>query len=265
MDPTISRTTSCLRRRLLAFVDKAVRHSTNFVWGFPRVHCRYNVSREELQYSQFLPFGPLANADLQWRLIARHDGPKERRSAQRDAILLSFDWVARSFAERVCGIRDHPDDRTPSSLTSFYLYETIPDNWHMWSCLQDDRFEKIARDPSAQMEKIEGTFPIRGSTHGTCEHDSRRLPNTMEHVETSRPKDLRTATTQDILVWRDRILSEAAAHMARKEIEQAEAWLRKLEEATTDRDDAREDRSVSRSHCAGPKSRGELRSAAPAD
>jgi hypothetical protein len=61
---------------LLNFVDKAVEHSTEFVWGFPRVHCRYDTCSGELQYSHFLPFGPFANADLQWRLLARQAGPK---------------------------------------------------------------------------------------------------------------------------------------------------------------------------------------------
>jgi len=53
-------------------------------------------------------------------------------------------------------------------------------------------------------------------------------------TEPARPKDLRTATTRDMLAWRDRIVMEAAAHMERREIAQAEAWLRRLEQTTTD-------------------------------
>jgi hypothetical protein len=128
---------------LLAFVDRAVKHSTNFVWGFPRVHCRYDAATDELRYSQFLPFGPLASADLQWRLVSRDDHPKERRSAATDAIFLNFDWVARSFAERVHQLRSQAV--APASLASFGLQEAIPDDWHMWASLRDRRFEDLAR------------------------------------------------------------------------------------------------------------------------
>ena len=45
---------------------------------------------------------------------------------------------------------------------------------------------------------------------------------------------MRTATTQQMLDWRDRILSEARAHMQRLEVGEAESWLRQLEGATID-------------------------------
>ena len=56
----------------------------------------------------------------------------------------------------------------------------------------------------------------------------------MGNGELARPKDLRNATTQDVLAWRDRILDRAAAYMEKMEIQKAEEWLRRLEEATTD-------------------------------
>ena len=56
----------------------------------------------------------------------------------------------------------------------------------------------------------------------------------MEPLNSARPEDLRTATTDDILIWRDRIVSEAAKHMERAELCEAEACLQLLEGATTD-------------------------------
>ena len=50
----------------------------------------------------------------------------------------------------------------------------------------------------------------------------------------SLPVDLRSATTHEMLAWRDRIVSEAAAHMDRSELRKAVDVLRKLELATTD-------------------------------
>ena len=126
---------------LLAFVDQAVNHFPGFVWGFPRVRCRFVESTEELQYSQFLPFGPLANADRQWRLMARYDGVREQRTAASDALLLSFNWIARSLAERVDPLRTAP----LASFASLDLQEAIPEPWHMWATLPDERFTRLAR------------------------------------------------------------------------------------------------------------------------
>ena len=132
---------------LLNFADRAVEHSAAFIWGFPRVHCRFDASRSELHYSQFLPFGPFARADLQWRLVPRPGGPKERRAATTDAVLLNFDWIARSFMERVDRLRlGSRDDGQPlTSLAPFYLQEAIPESWHMFSPLHHDRYRDFAR------------------------------------------------------------------------------------------------------------------------
>jgi hypothetical protein len=131
---------------LLAFADRAAEYSPKFVWGFPRVHCGYDSVSDELRYSQFLPFGPLAKASLQWRLVARGDGLKERRAAAADAVLFNFDWIARRFAERVGHLRKcAQDDEAQMTLASFELLEGIPETWHMWTCLREERFEEIAR------------------------------------------------------------------------------------------------------------------------
>lgn len=132
---------------LLNFVDSAVQQSTTFIWGFPRVHCRLDGSGSELHYSQFLPFGLFARADLQWRLVPRPGSPKERRSAATDAVLLNFDWIARSFMERVDRLRSGRRDagQPLTSLAPFHLQETIPESWHMFSPLRDERHSDFAR------------------------------------------------------------------------------------------------------------------------
>src|ERR1051325_11399840 len=56
----------------------------------------------------------------------------------------------------------------------------------------------------------------------------------MEDLENFRPKDLSVATTEDMLIWRDQILRVAVAHFEKNEVQQAEAWLRRLEETTVD-------------------------------
>ena len=58
--------------------------------------------------------------------------------------------------------------------------------------------------------------------------------NQWKFSQISLPLDLRSATTQDMLAWRDRIATEAAAHMNRSEVREAVEVLRKLELATTD-------------------------------
>jgi hypothetical protein len=56
----------------------------------------------------------------------------------------------------------------------------------------------------------------------------------MEFSGESLHSDLRSATTEDVLAWRDRIVSEAAAHMDRSEVSEAVATLRRLEFSTID-------------------------------
>src|SRR5688500_15039646 len=48
------------------------------------------------------------------------------------------------------------------------------------------------------------------------------------------PFDLRSATNEDLLAWRDRIVSEAAAQMDEAQVQQAIDTLRQLELATID-------------------------------
>ena len=44
---------------LLRFVDKAIKGSMEFTWGFPRVYLRYDTAQQEVQYSRFLPISPM--------------------------------------------------------------------------------------------------------------------------------------------------------------------------------------------------------------
>lgn len=131
---------------LLNFVDKAVEYSSDFEWGFSRIQCRYDSTSGSLQYSQFLPYGPLAAADRQWRLIARTSSPRERRAAAPDAIILSLDWVVRSFAERIERLRAHEgQEQTAASLLPFHLHEAVPESWHMFTPLPGEQYVEFAR------------------------------------------------------------------------------------------------------------------------
>ncbi|SDB54197.1 hypothetical protein [Bauldia litoralis] len=131
---------------MLMFADRAVEYSPNFIWGFPRVHCSYDSASDEVRYSQFLPFGPLAASVLHWRMVARSDGPKERRAAPAETLLFSFDWIVRSFAERIGRLPNDPQhDGSRMILASFELPEGVPETWHLWTRLPEARLGQIVR------------------------------------------------------------------------------------------------------------------------
>jgi hypothetical protein len=145
---------------LLNFVDKAADYSTEFEWGFSRLHCRYDRS-SGLQYSRFLPYGPFAGVGREWRLTARSSRQKERRAAIADAILLSFDWVVRPFAERVTRLQagEVPADQLALSLASLHMHESIPESWHMFTSLPGKQYVEFAQkiDHSASREAQRST------------------------------------------------------------------------------------------------------------
>jgi hypothetical protein len=143
---------------MLDFVDQAVQSSTAFAYGFPRAHFRFDKTRGELQYSQFLPFGPFGDNDRQWRLFSR-DGFRpdeslhtpgfvvgERQFAPPDAFIFHFNWVFRSLAERLEKLESYETQNFAKarSLTHYSLYETIPDSWHMFMPLSDKRYRNLA-------------------------------------------------------------------------------------------------------------------------
>ena len=131
---------------LLAFADRATGFANTFVWGFPRVYLRYDSLGNDLHYSRFLPFGPLANADIQWRLLSRSEGPMERRLAVPEALLFSLDWVVRTFAERAGRLAAQTDGvEAPTRTAPFHPFESVPEKWHMLTRWPDQRFEEIAR------------------------------------------------------------------------------------------------------------------------
>lgn len=139
---------------MLEFVDQAVEGPTGFAWGFPRAHLRYEATCGQLQYSQF----PLDDSDRQFRLFALagfepdqqlHSSgfvAKERRAARPDAFLLHFDWVLRSFAERLQKLQayERQDRARARALSHIKLYESVPESWHMFMPLPDDRYRNMA-------------------------------------------------------------------------------------------------------------------------
>jgi hypothetical protein len=94
-----------------------------------------------------LPFGPFATADLQWRLVARGADRRQRRLAGAEAVLLGFDWVVRSFAERLERLRllQEHTGQAPTWLAPLSLHEAVPENWHMFARLPSEKYEDFAR------------------------------------------------------------------------------------------------------------------------
>lgn len=132
---------------LINFVNKAVKYSTEFMWGFRRIHCRYAARSGELQYSQFLPFGPFASESCQWRLVAKHFGVRQKRSAPYDAVFLNLDWVTRPLMKRIDWLESSksPGGQTVSGLSPLLLMETIPESWHMFAPLRSEAYIKYAQ------------------------------------------------------------------------------------------------------------------------
>ena len=128
--------------------------SHRVLWGFPRVHCRLHAASQELQYSQFLPLGPLAGRDLQWRLLPKkgiefedrlHSSgvlSTDRRLAPPHAIIFHFDWVLRSHAERVKKIAaySNQDAKATEALAHICEYELVPEDWHMFTKMRHKPF-----------------------------------------------------------------------------------------------------------------------------
>lgn len=143
---------------LLEFVDRAVEASADSPWWFPRVHLRFEAERRELEYSQFIAFGPLAGSDLQGRLLAKRHiqfddslhcpgfVPHERRAAPPEALLFHFDWVLRSLSARLDKVRTYEaqDRERARACAHFSLYETIPESWHLFAPLADERYRRFA-------------------------------------------------------------------------------------------------------------------------
>ena len=205
---------------LLNFVDRAVEHSTKFIWGFARAYCRYDFRNGELQYSQFLPFGPLARPALQWRLLARDGGAKERRSAPAEALLLNFDWVLRGFTERVQRLARQRagEAQTAAALSHFDLQEAIPERWHMFSPLPNEIYKEFAR--KIVRVKIQKRERLHSDRDGA-----------MQAENSIAPADL---LSQDPVILRDELIAEASHHFAQSDIASGIAALTKLRWATID-------------------------------
>ena len=144
---------------MLRWADKVIGAATPTTWGFPRVYCRYDVRKRELEYSQFLPIGPLAGRDRQWRLFRRNEVElsdrlhtpgfvaHKKRPAPDLAILFHFDWVVRSRLMRAQKVKtyEEQDAELARSLAHLSLYETVPKFWHMFTPLNFEPYQEFAR------------------------------------------------------------------------------------------------------------------------
>lgn len=153
---------------LLEFVDQAVRYSAQYVWSFPRAELRYDAQIGTLQYSQFISFGSLAHGlhplahvfqNLHDRLFTRRGielrdllhtpgfVPKMPRTSRPDALIFHFDWVLRSLAERIEKLRSYEAQDFKRARAAYHcaLYETVPESWHMWAPVRDERYASFAK------------------------------------------------------------------------------------------------------------------------
>ena len=147
---------------LLNFVCGAVDQSSEFVWEFPVANLRYEPGKRELQYSQFLSFYAFADGarlHRQARLFSR-DGIKvedvlhssgyaaaDARTAPSEALIFHFNWVLRSRSERAEKLRSYEaQDLVRARAAAHYSqFEEVPESWHMFAALPDERYRDFAQ------------------------------------------------------------------------------------------------------------------------
>jgi len=143
---------------MLNFVNKTAELSVNVVYGFPLANFQFNSQTNEIQYSQFLPFTPIGGKNLKYRLFKREDFspddrlhtaglvPKDPQSAPPDAFIFHFDWVLRSRPQRLEKLRSYQtqDFDIAKAYSLSLLYENIPDSWHMFRSLPNEKYRTFA-------------------------------------------------------------------------------------------------------------------------
>jgi hypothetical protein len=173
---------------LLSFVDQAVDGPAGFSWGFPRAHFRYQPNGSLLQYSRFLPLGPLAGSDVQWRLFPKRQirfddslhtpgiVAAEARQASSEAFIFHFDWVVRTLADRLEKIERYvrQDGKRARELAHICLYDKVPDSWHMFSTLDNEQYRLFAEEVFRARRTQVGSPPL--ACHGPADSSASPLP-----------------------------------------------------------------------------------------
>ena len=72
---------------------------------------------------------------------------KEQRVAPANAILFHFDWVLRSYDERIRKITAYAyqNSQAAKAMAHMSIYEMVPEEWHMFAGLTHMPFVGFAR------------------------------------------------------------------------------------------------------------------------
>jgi GT2 family glycosyltransferase len=235
---------------LLDFVDRAVLLGVP-AWGLPRAHFRYDPERRELQYSQFLvPFGDYGDYDRQWRLFARsnvnldqphHSGivRKEGRAAPSAALIFHFGWVLHSRPERLekVSAQEEQDRATGQAYSHSQLCETIPESWHMFMPLGDEKYRTFAErlyrsrtgadfsqtaDLPEAHDKVGGRAVVEGAASvvaGTAAPEAAGRPSAVPRAD----RETRPAVSAAICTYmRYNLLTQAIASLTRQNLDRSE-------------------------------------------
>ena len=130
---------------------------------------------KRLLHSRFLAFGPAADFDRHWRLFHRgrvqytdklHTPGVEVQNGARapdDAMLLHFDWILRSYDER---LKKYDRYRQQSELGAervrhFGIWEDIPFSWHCAQAVPSELLTILARQIEGRADGIEAKMLAR--------------------------------------------------------------------------------------------------------
>jgi peptidoglycan/xylan/chitin deacetylase (PgdA/CDA1 family)/2-polyprenyl-3-methyl-5-hydroxy-6-metoxy-1,4-benzoquinol methylase/glycosyltransferase involved in cell wall biosynthesis len=127
---------------------------------FVRACLRYNAGSGRLERSYFFAFGPDGGLERQCRLYrpesvtyhgdlhSRGFSPVAEKSAPPDIYMLHFDWVLRSEQARRMKFENY-ERQSPLAARNFKhhtLYENVPDAWHIFGVVQDEKLQRFARN-----------------------------------------------------------------------------------------------------------------------
>jgi hypothetical protein len=132
------------------------------VHGFPRCQLVLDDKRR-LMRSRFLSYGPSAEFDRQWRMFRRDRAVysdelhspglviQSGSGAPDDALILHFDWIIRSYEERLSKLVRYRGQSEMAAMRArhYGIWEDIPVAWHAFEPVESEKLAAFA-------QKIEG-------------------------------------------------------------------------------------------------------------
>ncbi len=133
------------------------------VYGFPR--CQLVLDeKQRLMRSRFISFGPAAEFDRQWRMFRRDRAVysdqlhspglviQSGAGAPDDALILHFDWIIRSYEERLSKFARYRDQSGNAALRArhYGIWEDIPLAWHAFEPVESEKLAAFARKSRAK-------------------------------------------------------------------------------------------------------------------